>query len=137
WKGDCMDIRVTYGNIYVSDLGRAVDFYHGVLGLPLIFRDDRFSYARLDAGPIYLGVAAVDRAADNFSSLVGRHTGIGFAVPDIDAAYRTLSAKGVQFPMVPSDQPWGGRLALFADPDGNVLYLDRVAEAARPAAHAD
>jgi uncharacterized glyoxalase superfamily protein PhnB len=53
------------------------------------------------------------------------------AVTDIDAAYTELSAKGVRFPMVPSDQPWGGRLALFADPDGNVLYLDRLAEGDR------
>jgi predicted enzyme related to lactoylglutathione lyase len=126
-----MNVVVTYANLYVSDLGRAVDFYHGVLGLPLIFRDDSFSYARLDAGRIYLGVAAVARDADNFAELVGRQTGIGFAVPDIDAAYREWSAKGVRFTMVPSDQAWGGRLALFADPDGNVLYLDRVAEAAR------
>jgi uncharacterized glyoxalase superfamily protein PhnB len=52
-------------------------------------------------------------------------------VRDIDATYQELSAKGVRFPMVPSDQPWGGRLALFADPDGNVLYLDRLVEGDR------
>ena len=120
-----MNVHVGYANIYLSDLGRAVDFYHGVLGLPLLFRDDRFSYARLDAGPISLGVARVAPDAENFRELVGRQTGIGFAVPDIDEAYRMLSTKGVAFPMLPSDQPWGGRLALFADPDGNVFYLDR------------
>ena len=123
-----MNIHVSYANIYVSDLGRAVDFYHGLIGLPIILRADNFSYARLDAGPIYIGLAAVDRDAENFSELIGRHTGIGFAVPDIDVAYKELSAKGVHFTMVPSDQHWGGRLALFADPDGNVFYLDRVAE---------
>ena len=45
-------------------------------------------------------------------------------VKDIDAAYEALAAKGVAFDMVPTDQPWGGRLALFRDPDGNVHYLD-------------
>jgi predicted enzyme related to lactoylglutathione lyase len=124
-----MNARITYVNVYVSDLSRAVDFYHDALGLPVLFRDDRFGYARLDAGPIYLGLAVVGRDQENFSQLVGVHTKIGFAAPDIDAAYRELSAKGVKFPMVPTDQPWGGRLALFADPDGNVLYLDRLAEA--------
>lgn len=126
-----MNVRITYANIYVSDLGRAVEFYHGVLGLPVVFRADPFNYARLDAGPIHLGLAQVDRGAENFSQVVGRPTGIGFAVPDIDDTYAQLSAKGVVFPMLPSDQPWGGRLALFADPDGNVLYLDRLAEGAR------
>ena len=87
-----MKTHISYANIYVSDLDRAVDFYHGVLGLPVIFRADQFSYARLDAGPIYLGVAAIDRGAENFSALVGRPTGIGFAVPDIDEAYEELRA---------------------------------------------
>jgi predicted enzyme related to lactoylglutathione lyase len=126
-----MSARIGYANIYVSDLDRAVDFYHRVLGLPLLFRAEQFSYARLDAGPIYLGLAAVDRGDANFATLVGRHTGIGLAVPDIDRAYEEFSAKGVAFPMLPSEQHWGGRLALLADPDGNVLYLDRIVEGAR------
>jgi predicted enzyme related to lactoylglutathione lyase len=121
-----MNVHVGYANIYVSELNRAVDFYHGVLGLPLLFRADQFSYARLQAGPIYLGLAAVDRKVPDLAALVGRQTGIGFTVSDIDAAYEALRAKGVQFPMVPADQPWGGRLAQFADPDGNVFYLDRI-----------
>lgn len=119
-----MSVRVGYANIYVSDLGKAVDFYHGLLGLPLLFRDDDFNYARLDAGPIHVGVAAVPPDADNFASLVGRQTGIGLVVDDVDEAYEELSAKGVVFPMVPVDQPWGGRMGLLADPDGNQLYLD-------------
>jgi predicted enzyme related to lactoylglutathione lyase len=28
--------------------------------------------------------------------------------------------------MSPSKQPWGGYMALFADPDGNIFYLDSV-----------
>jgi predicted enzyme related to lactoylglutathione lyase len=121
-----MNITVGYANIKVSDLGRAIDFYQGVLGLRLLFRADEFSYARFDAGPVYIGLAAVERSDQNFQQLVGRYTGIGFVVPDIDAAYRELSAKGVRFRWQPADQPWGGRPATFEDPDGNVFYLDKV-----------
>ena len=32
--------------------------------------------------------------------------------------------KGVEFEMPPTQQPWGGTLALFKDPDGNIYYLD-------------
>ena len=32
----------------------------------------------------------------------------------------------VRFTMPPSKQPWGGYMALFADPDGNIFYLDSV-----------
>ena len=58
------------------------------------------------------------------ASLFGRHTGIGFIVDDIDSVYQTLLAKGVSFEMPPTEQPWGGVLALMKDPDGNIFYLD-------------
>jgi len=29
--------------------------------------------------------------------------------------------------MKPSKQPWGGFMAMFADPDGNTFYLDEIA----------
>ena len=47
-------------------------------------------------------------------------------VPDLNAAYEQLKAKGVRFTMVPTKQPWGGFMATFADPDGNVFYLDEL-----------
>ncbi len=125
-----MKIQVTYVNLHVSDLAAAIDFYQSKLGFRLLHRADEHHYASFDAGPIHLGIAAVARDAENFSELVGRHTGIGLAVPDIDAAYRRLSAEGVKFPMPPTRQPWGGYMGLVADPDGNVLYFDSVRDAA-------
>ena len=124
-----MNARVAYANVYVTDLERAVEFYGGPLGLSLLFRHDEFRYARFSAGPIEIGLAGVEEAVN--PELVGRQTGIGFAVPDIDEAYEELRAKGVEFPMVPCDQPWGGRLALFSDPDGNTFYLDRTGDGGR------
>ena len=29
--------------------------------------------------------------------------------------------------MAPQKQPWGGYMGMFADPDGNVFYLDGAA----------
>jgi predicted enzyme related to lactoylglutathione lyase len=113
-------------NVSVSDLARAIEFYQGKLGLRLLFRADEHHYASFDAGPVQLGIAEVARDSEGFSRFVGRHTGIGLAVPDIDATYRTLSAQGVKFPMPPTRQPWGGYMGLVEDPDGNVLYFDSV-----------
>ena len=45
-------------------------------------------------------------------------------VEDVDAAYREMKARGARFTMEPSKQPWGGYMAMFADPEGNVFYLD-------------
>mgnify|MGYP002034178777 CR=1 FL=1 len=38
-------------------------------------------------------------------------------------------ARSVAFSMPPSRQPWGGFMALMDDPDGNVFYLDEIADA--------
>jgi len=57
-----------------------------------------------------------------------RHTGIGLIAEDINFAYEEMRAAGVEFEMSPTKQPWGGVLALFKDPDGNVFYLDEIPE---------
>jgi len=47
-------------------------------------------------------------------------------VSDLEAEHARLSQEGVVFSMPPTRQPWGGFMPLFADPDGNVYYLDEV-----------
>lgn len=116
-------MRIAYVNVYVSDLGRSVEFYESILGLKLNFQDADHGYASFSAGTISLGLAAVD--ADQ-AELLGRPTGIGLAVDDLEAEHARLEGLGVAFPTAPERQPWGGFMALLADPDGNTLYLDEV-----------
>ena len=118
--------QLWYVNIFVSDLQRAVRFFRDSLGLPLQFEDEKFGYASFAPEGVRLGVACVAPSAPESEALVGRHTGVGFGVPDLDAAHRKLAAKGVRFPMAPSKQPWGGYMATFQDPDGNIFYLDQL-----------
>lgn len=47
---------------------------------------------------------------------------IGLTVADCAAAHRELSARGVQFPAPPSENPWA-TVATFKDPDGNLFTL--------------
>jgi predicted enzyme related to lactoylglutathione lyase len=119
-------VRIWYVNVFVSDLARAVAFYRDVLGLPLQFEHAEFGYASFAPEGMRFGVACVDRKAPEFAALVGRHTGIGLGVPDVDAAHRALVAKGVRFTTAPAKQPWGGYMAILADPDGNLFYLDQL-----------
>ncbi|MEO1935815.1 MAG: VOC family protein [Myxococcales bacterium] len=117
-------MEITYVNLFVSDIDRSVEFYEKKLGLSLEFSDSEHGYASLNAGPIRLGLAL---PGPEHVDLLGRHTGIGLAVKDLVAEHKRLVAQGVQFTMEPAKQPWGGFMALVADPDGNVLYLDEVA----------
>jgi predicted enzyme related to lactoylglutathione lyase len=119
-------LRLWYVNLFVSDLERAIEFYERKLGLPLRFRHDEFGYAAFGTEGAGLSLARVERGAENFAELVGRHTGVGLGVPDIHAAHAELAGRGVEFTMPPTQQPWGGMLATFRDPDGNVLYLDQL-----------
>ncbi len=114
-----------YANIFVSDFERAFKFYAETLGLDVQRKDDGFGYASFSTRGASLGIA---RAEEGQADLVGRHTGVGLMVEDLDAAYTELEAKGVDFPMKPEKQPWGGYMSLMRDSEGNILYLDQMME---------
>ena len=119
-------MEIAYVNVYISELPKAVEFYRDSLGLELSFSDADHGYASFKAGPISLGLAV---AGEDHEELIGAHTGVGFNVADLEAEHARLQELGVEFPMAPSRQPWGGFMALMADPDGDVFYLDHIAAA--------
>jgi MOSC domain-containing protein YiiM/catechol 2,3-dioxygenase-like lactoylglutathione lyase family enzyme len=121
-------LRLGYINLYVGDLDRSLAFFTETLGIGLQFADKSFGYASLDSGPLRMGLAQIDISDPQFAGFAGRQTGIGFAVDDLMAAHRMLEERGVKFRMKPTKQPWGGFMAMFEDPDGNVFYLDQYVE---------
>ena len=112
-------MRLGYINIFVSNLARSVQFYTEVLGFELGAFEPEFGYAPLKGTTVPMALAE-----DLSGQFLGGHTDVGMIVDDLDAAYQTLSAEGVHFDLVPTRQSWGGDLALFQDPDGNIFYLD-------------
>jgi predicted enzyme related to lactoylglutathione lyase len=107
-----------------TDLDRARVFYEQVLGLPVTEQTDLACV--FDANGTMLRVTAVPEVAR------AGYTVLGWRVADIAAAARELSARGVRFLRFDGmDQdadgvwtsPGGGRIAWFADPDGNTLSL--------------
>jgi predicted enzyme related to lactoylglutathione lyase len=60
---------------------------------------------------------------------VGRHTGVGLEVADLETEHARLTGLGVHFTMPPTRQPWGGFMAMISDADGNIFYLDQVSAA--------
>ena len=115
--------RVWYVTVYVRDFAGAMDFYQNTLGLKLRFRDDKFAHGSFATDGALVSVQGVGTEQ---ASLVGRQTGVGFGVAALDAEHRALSGKGVKFTMKPERQPWGGYMSMFADPEGNVFYLDEL-----------
>ena len=118
--------RVWYTTVYVRDFERAMDFYENTLGLKLRRKDVKFGHGSFATeGALF----SVQRVEGEQASMAGRQTGIGFGVTDLDVEHQRLSEKGVKFTMKPKRQPWGGYMSMFADPDGNVFYLDQLSEA--------
>ena len=48
---------------------------------------------------------------------------INLGVDDIHAVAARLRASSVEFTRPPEQEPWGGWIATFADPDGNIVQL--------------
>ena len=113
-------MRLGFINVFVSDLEAAIEFYTQVFGLTLIDAEVEHGYARFHSSPLPLSLEATSD-----QSRLGRHTGIGLMVNDLTEAYEELTERGASFPMPPTRQSWGGRLALVEDQDGNVFYLDQ------------
>lgn len=105
--------------IWVDDLSVARRFYGETLGLR---PEWEFEYATgYDVGGTL--IIEVDDGSEPDESLVGRFAGVSLRVDDVEAAHRDLTAKGVAFEAPPERMSWGGVLAHFRDPAGNVLTL--------------
>jgi len=110
--------RVGAIRIFVCDLERACAFYADLMDLPEWIDGEEFSAFRLTGVDILIETATGDQAA-----MIGRFTGVSFAVADIEATLADLADAGVKILSPPEKQFWGGPLAHIADPDGNELTL--------------
>jgi catechol 2,3-dioxygenase-like lactoylglutathione lyase family enzyme len=110
--------------VYVSDMGRAVDFYANTLGLALAGRWGN-EFASIDLGR---GLALGLHPAGPKSPRPGSHGAIQIGLTldrPLDQAVTDLKARGVSF-RGPIVDDGAVRLAFFGDPDDNDLYLCEV-----------
>lgn len=109
--------------IFAHDFDEAVRFYTDTLGMALVSRADEFGWAQFQTGSCSLAIERLAPDDPEAPALVGRYVGVSLRVADIDATYRALLEKGVEFLAPPEKQAWGGTLAHLRDPAGNILTL--------------
>jgi RimJ/RimL family protein N-acetyltransferase/predicted enzyme related to lactoylglutathione lyase len=106
--------------VHVSELERALAFYVGALGLELLERGESFFAAR--AGDVRLSFFSGFEPAPGERA---RQTGVTLilATDDVEAAYRTVQARGVD-PLGGIAEA-GGFLRFFSvlDPDGTLVSI--------------
>ena len=105
--------------IWTDDLPRLRTFYVDELGLTP--RSDRPNFVNFEWGGVRFSIGSHDgvsgRARDPHRVM------INFDVDDIHAAHDRMSAAGARFIRPPEKEHWGGWVATFEDPDGNLLQL--------------
>ena len=115
------DYRLYAIRIFSFKWEESLEFYRDTVGFPVAFSDPDMGWAQFQLGPSYLGLERCDPDDGEAQELVGRFVGTSIEVEDIHSVYNELVEKGVEFTSAPEKQPWGGVLAHFKDPDGNIL----------------
>lgn len=101
------------------------DFYVETLGLrPRSDRDGfvNFSWGE-GASEFRLTISVHERVTGSTTEPLRQM--LNLTVEDVQPVYERLSALGVAFSRPPEQEPWGGWVATFADPDGNTVQLLR------------
>jgi len=115
--------------IVVDDYDRAIAFFTDALGFDLVEdspaltndgRPKRWVVVRPPGGGTGLLLAQADgeRQVAAIGNQIGGRVGFFLQVDDFDAAYKRMTAAGVEFATVPRTEPYG-QVAVFIDIAGN------------------
>ncbi len=105
--------------LWTADLDRMFRFYHDTLCLPLHSRHEGFIAFQL--GEVRFNLGLHDRVQGGSQDPFRVMTHLG--VDDIHQEYQRLRDQGVKFIRPPEQEHWGGWIATFKDPDGNILQM--------------
>ena len=126
-EGQKMKLSMKYVILYVNDFEKTMDFYKGILGLPIKMQQD--TYVEFDTGVITLSI----NTRKDVKELTGLKVPegststqtfeVGFVVEDVVATIETLRQRGVTIIKEPVTKPWGQTVAYVADPDGHYIEI--------------
>ncbi|UFP93127.1 bleomycin resistance protein [Gloeobacter morelensis] len=127
-------------NLFVEDVGRALDFYETVLGFKrLMTLPDRapFAWGLVQAGGVELMFQSFESLKDDPLPIEGRQSGgtlnLYIEVDDVEALYEKLRTQ-VSVVREPNTTFYGMREFLMLDPDGYLLtFAQPVEPASAPA----
>jgi glyoxylase I family protein len=116
-------ISIHHVSLLVSDTRRALDFYHGILGLEVDHgrpvMDFPGAWLQVGERQIHLIEMPGRARAAMTTAHGGRDWHVAFEVSDLDALASALNERGIDYTRSRS-----GRRALFCrDPDGNAIEL--------------
>jgi predicted enzyme related to lactoylglutathione lyase len=111
---------VDFVSVPTQDLERAVGFYGSTLGLHRSMYKPERNFAEFETGTVTLSVVNPEKMGIGSFKPNANH--LALHVEDVAAARATLEERGVSF-MGDTFDTGVCHMALFADPDGNMLML--------------
>jgi predicted enzyme related to lactoylglutathione lyase len=118
-----MITQLKFVGVPTSDQQRALRFYTEKLGFTVSTDqpfNDRQRWIELRIGSAQTRIVLF--TPEGHEDRIGTFFNGSFACDDVQASYRQLKARGVEFVSEPQQQPWG-EFAIFKDPDGNQFVL--------------
>ena len=113
--------------VAVADQEAALDFYVDTLGWEKVmdapFGNGLRWLTVAPPGTATVLVLAQTGWTEWGAPAAGGDTGIALVTPDIDAAYATLTERGVRFRAPVATLEWGQKGTWFSDLDGNEFFL--------------
>src|SRR5882724_3911119 len=118
-----MITQLKFVGIPTRDQSRALKFYTEQLGFE-VSTDQPFDEQQrwIELRIANSATRVVLFTPEGHESRIGSFFNGAFACDDVQATYRQLSARGVEFVSPPKKQPWG-EFAIFKDPDGNQFVM--------------
>lgn len=119
---------ILHASFLVADLKRALEFYHGVLGLEIVSDRPDLGYSgawlQLQAQQIHLLQLPNPDPTEDRPQHGGRDRHVAFEIRNLAALVAELETAGITYTLSRS-----GRQALFCrDPDGNALeFIEKTA----------
>ena len=99
----------------VANMEASVEFYRDVLGMEVLYGEERSSFSSLRAKETASAILNLE-----LGETVTRWGRLIFYVADVDGAWKHLTDQGFK-PERPQDAPWGERYFHMCDPDGHEL----------------
>jgi lactoylglutathione lyase len=119
-----LPFRDAFTLLHTPDLSRASAFYQERFGFEERYRfpeDESPKFVVVGLGAFSLGLTAVEEVEP------GGRVQFWLYCDDVDAEIESLREAGVEITREPEDRPWGERMAVISDPDGNEVYLGQPA----------
>ena len=105
--------------IWTERMAAMAAFYRDTLGLPV--HSERPHFVAFEWGDMRFSIGAHSEVRGKNAE--PQRIMVNLATSDIHTLHKRLAAAGVRFIRPPEREHWGGWVATFEDPDGNLLQL--------------